>query len=99
MVSAGGRAKVLDFGIAKRAPMPDDPTLVADTVNAPGFPLGTPGYMSPEQTRGEELDFRSDHFSFGAVLYELTTGRRAFAAKSIAEVQAAILLHQPAPLM
>ena len=98
MVSAGGRVKVLDFGIAKRAAMPDDPTVWPGRGDTTGFVVGTPGYMSPEQTRGEEIDFRSDHFSFGAVLYELTTGRRAFAGDSAADVQAAILLDQPVPL-
>jgi predicted ATPase len=98
MVNAGGRAKVLDFGIAKRTVRPNDPTLTRDTGNTAGLIAGTPGYMSPEQIRGEKLDFRSDHFSFGAVLYELTTGRRAFAGNSAADVQAAILLRQPDPL-
>ena len=98
MVNASGRIKVLDFGIAKRISMPADPTLDFVSRNTLGFVVGTPGYMSPEQARGEPLDFRSDHFSFGAVLYELAAGRRAFAGNSIAEVQAAILLHQPEPL-
>jgi predicted ATPase/serine/threonine protein kinase len=98
MVTAAGRTKVLDFGIAKRTVRPDDPTLEPDTWNTAGLVVGTPGYMSPEQTRGEKLDFRSDHFSFGAVLYELATGRRAFAGDSAADVQAAILLRQPDPL-
>jgi predicted ATPase len=98
MVNAGGRAKVLDFGIAKRTVRPNDPTLTRDTGNTLGAVAGTPGYMSPEQIRGEKLDFRSDHFSFGAVLYELTTGRRAFAGNSAADVQAAILLRQPESL-
>jgi serine/threonine-protein kinase len=98
MVNAGGRAKVLDFGSAKRTVRPNDPTLTRDTGNTLGAVAGTPGYMSPEQIRGEKLDFRSDHFSFGAVLYELTTGRRAFAGNSAADVQAAILLRQPESL-
>jgi predicted ATPase len=98
MVNASGRIKVLDFGIAKRMAMPEDPTLDFVSRNTLGFVVGTPGYMSPEQARGEQLDFRSDHFSFGAVLYELVAGQRAFAGKSNAEVQAAILLRQPEPL-
>jgi predicted ATPase len=98
MVNASGRVKVLDFGIAKRLSMPDDRTLDFVPGNTLGFVVGTPGYMSPEQARGEKVDFRTDHFSFGAVLYELATGRRAFAGNSIAEVQAAILLDQPEPL-
>jgi predicted ATPase len=98
MVNASGRIKVLDFGIAKRMAIPENPTLEFIPGNTFGFVVGTPGYMSPEQARGEQLDFRSDHFSFGAVVYELAAGRRAFAGKSNAEVQAAILLHQPEPL-
>jgi predicted ATPase len=98
MVNASGRIKVLDFGIAKRMAIPENPTLEFIPGNTFGFVVGTPGYMSPEQARGEQLDFRSDHFSFGAVVYELAAGRRAFAGKSNAEAQAAILLHQPEPL-
>jgi serine/threonine protein kinase/predicted ATPase len=98
MVNASGRIKVLDFGIAKRLSMPDDQTITLVAGNSFGFVAGTPGYMSPEQARGEELDFRSDHFSFGAVLYELAAGRRAFEGNSIAEVQAATLQHRPEPL-
>jgi predicted ATPase/predicted Ser/Thr protein kinase len=96
MVTADGRVKVLDFGIATRLAAPETP---AGTINLPpGFVLGTPGYMSPEQTRGEKLDFRSDQFSFGAVLYEMAAGRQAFAGDSIPELQAAILYKDPEPL-
>ena len=98
MVNAGGRIKVLDFGIAQRIAMADDPTLDFIPGNIFGFVAGTPGYMSPEQARGELLDFRSDHFSFGAVLYELASGRRAFAGSSIAELQTATLFDRPEPL-
>jgi serine/threonine protein kinase/predicted ATPase len=98
MVSASGRAKVLDFGIAKRATFSGELTRSITLETAFGFVVGTPGYMSPEQTRGEKLDFRCDHFSFGAVLYELITGRRAFEGNSIAEIQAAILLREPEPV-
>jgi serine/threonine protein kinase/tetratricopeptide (TPR) repeat protein len=98
MVNAAGRAKVLDFGIAKRTLRPEDATVGSGLGTTLGFVVGTPGYMSPEQARGEKLDFRSDHFSFGAVLYELATGRRAFEGDSAADMQAAILLRQPEPL-
>jgi predicted ATPase/serine/threonine protein kinase len=96
MVTADGRVKVLDFGIATRLAAPETPSGTLDP--PPGFVLGTPGYMSPEQTRGEKLDFRSDQFSFGAVLYEMAAGRQAFAADSIPELQAAILYNDPEPL-
>ncbi len=98
MVTAAGRTKVLDFGLAKRIAATNTFNLDSVTGDALGMIVGTPGYMSPEQARGERLDFRSDHFSFGAVLYELITGRRAFSGKSVAEVQAAILLAQPESL-
>jgi serine/threonine protein kinase/predicted Zn-dependent protease len=78
------RAKILDFGLAKLLPKtaPDGPALsqspTAVDLTGAGAILGTVGYMSPEQTRGEELDVRSDLFSLGAVLYEMATGRHAF---------------------
>ncbi|MGD1072725.1 MAG: protein kinase [Bryobacteraceae bacterium] len=97
MVTASGRAKVLDFGIAKRITIASD-AVTGTVLTNPGFAMGTPGYMSPEQTRGERLDFRSDHFAFGAVLYEATTGRRAFDGRSGTEIRDAVLKHQPAPL-
>ena len=97
MVTAGGRVKLLDFGIAKRmdGELSTLSTQVIDPVTLPGAILGTPGYMSPEQARGEKLDFRSDQFAFGVVLYEMATGRRAFQGKSAAELYAAVLLQQP----
>jgi serine/threonine protein kinase/predicted ATPase/tetratricopeptide (TPR) repeat protein len=98
MVNATGRVKVLDFGIAKRTARPNELTRASDTGNTVGLVVGTPGYMSPEQTRGEKIDFRSDQFSYGALLYELATGRRAFRGDSEADVQAAILLRQPESL-
>jgi predicted ATPase len=98
MLTSEGRVKVLDFGIAKRMTSPDGAAAEAERLTDPGAVIGTPGYMSPEQARGEKLDFRSDHFSFGAVLYEMATGRRAFGGDSSAQVQAAILLQQPEPL-
>lgn len=99
MITAEGRVKVLDFGIAKRLATAQAPTApMLGPSPLPGFVLGTPGYMSPEQTRGEKLDFRSDHFSLGAVLYEMATGRQAFAGDSIAEVQQATLFREPDPL-
>ena len=66
-----------------------------DTLTQPGSPIGTAAYMSPEQVRGEVLDARTDIFSFGAVLYEMATGRQAFPGETAAEVQQAILTQQP----
>jgi eukaryotic-like serine/threonine-protein kinase len=79
-VSPGGQVKVLDFGTAKlvgdHPPMP--PRSDEETLTEPGITMGTLGYMSPEQARGEEIDARSDLFSFGSVLYEMATGKRPF---------------------
>ena len=93
-----GVVKILDFGLAKTpqvrpvAGQSAAPT-VAPTV--PGVILGTVGYMSPEQVRGEEVDHRSDVFSFGAILYELLTGQRAFRKESEIETMMAILREEP----
>jgi len=95
MLTEEGRAKVLDFGIAKRLTTSGAGSDDAASLTIPGAVIGTPGYMSPEQARGEKLDFRSDHFAFGAVLYEMATGQKAFGGGNAAEVQAAILLRQP----
>jgi serine/threonine protein kinase len=103
-----GRAKILDFGLAKlagsehRAPLPDDQTGALGTSpspgSEPGLVLGTVGYMSPEQVRAEAIDHRSDVFSFGAILYEMLTGKRAFKADSAVETMSAILKHEPPEL-
>src|SRR6185503_18064268 len=94
-----GRLKILDFGLAKRtAPraIADARTLSAHT--RPGMLLGTAGYMSPEQARGEAADARSDVFALGAVLYEMIAHRPAFAQGSVAETLTAILRDEPPPL-
>lgn len=95
MISREGRVKILDFGLAKqRAPVgTDDGATVA--MSHPGMVVGTVGYMSPEQVRGEAVDARSDIFSFGCVLYELASGKRAFEGKSAADVMSAILREEP----
>ena len=99
-VTQDGRVKILDFGLAKIAlPQPDEthsPTAVAAT--EPGSVMGTVGYMSPEQVRGRPADHRSDIFSFGAVLYEMLSGKRAFHGDSAAETMAAIAQKEPPEL-
>jgi len=99
MLTTRNQVKVLDFGLAKM--VRDSSVMGADTasmLSIPGMVMGTVPYMSPEQVRGEELDCRSDIFSFGTVLYELLSGRRPFEAKSSAEVISAILTTEPPPI-
>jgi serine/threonine protein kinase/Flp pilus assembly protein TadD len=101
MLTTRGQVKVLDFGLAKvlRDPGIAEPDAETGTLlSMPGMVMGTVPYMSPEQVRGEDLDCRSDIFSFGAVLYELLSGRRPFEAKSTAEVISAILTKDPSPI-
>src|ERR1700704_3487135 len=94
-------AKLLDFGLAKPAlPLATAATLTTarSPVTEQGTIMGTFQYMSPEQLQGNELDARSDIFSFGAVLYEMVTGKRAFAGKSQLSVANAILEKEPEPI-
>jgi serine/threonine-protein kinase len=102
MLSRDGFAKILDFGLAKMlAPSADkgEHTLQLDLpATNPGTILGTVGYMSPEQATGRRLDFRSDQFAFGAILYELSTGKPAFEGETAIDTLSAILHHDPEPI-
>jgi serine/threonine-protein kinase len=102
MVSADGFLKILDFGLAKLVPDASDalsrsPTMARPETH-PGTVLGTLGYMSPEQAAGQALDFRSDQFSFGSILYEMATGKRAFERGTTVDTLAAILHEEPEPI-
>jgi serine/threonine protein kinase len=100
VVRADGRVKVLDFGLAKTTPGPltEGATATALPVTTAGTLLGTVGYMSPEQVRGEPADARSDLFALGCVLYELLTGRAPFARATPADTLAAVLAETPPEL-
>jgi Tol biopolymer transport system component len=102
MVSKDGFVKILDFGLAKLTQPEEasDPT-AAPTVSGatePGVVLGTAGYMSPEQALGRPVDFRSDQFSLGSIVYEMATGRKAFSRGSSPETLTAIIRDEPEPI-
>jgi serine/threonine protein kinase len=97
MVARDGRVKILDFGLAKQQRAMAAETVTQD-LSGEGTVMGTAGYMSPEQVRGEALDQRSDLFSFGVIVYEMLAGKRAFSGRSSVEVMHAILKDDPAEL-
>lgn len=100
-VPADGYAKILDFGLAKRLTpsMPEDATATQSAVDTgSGVVMGTAGYMSPEQASGGCVEFSSDQFSFGTILYEMLTGQRAFERSTTAETLSAIIREEPVSL-
>jgi eukaryotic-like serine/threonine-protein kinase len=98
MVTRDGRAKILDFGLAKQTATAEAGSAETRTVTSAGAVIGTAAYMSPEQIRGEPVDHRSDIFSFGLVLYECITGKMPFERATSVEIMAAILREDPAEL-
>jgi len=101
-ITLRGQAKILDFGLAKLVPLKGvaldsatAATLVDKNISTPGAAVGTVAYMSPEQARAREVDARTDIFSFGAVIYEMATGRQAFSGNSSVEIFDAILNRAP----
>jgi Tol biopolymer transport system component/predicted Ser/Thr protein kinase len=103
IVSKDGFVKILDFGLAKLTEQTSSdglsayPTVAGAPGTVPGTVMGTVGYMSPEQASGRDVDFRSDQFSFGSILYELATGQRAFQRNTGAETLTAIIREEPVP--
>ena len=102
-ITTDGRVKILDFGLAKLRPQNPAVDSGSDVqtqkaITDPGTVMGTVGYMSPEQVRGQDVDHRADIFSFGVILYEMLSGQRAFQGESLAETMTAILKEEPPDL-
>ncbi|MGI9064892.1 MAG: protein kinase domain-containing protein [Pyrinomonadaceae bacterium] len=102
-ITRDGRVKILDFGLAKLKPAKVAAEISSElptrkALTDPGTVMGTVGYMSPEQVRGQETDHRTDIFSFGAILYEMLSGERAFQRETTAETMTAILKEEPGEL-
>ncbi len=102
MVSNDGFVKILDFGLAKLGDSGSGDVSTMQTLanpeTLPGTVMGTVGYMSPEQASAEALDFRSDQFSLGSIVYEMASGKKAFLRRTAAETMSAIIREQPEPL-
>jgi hypothetical protein len=102
MLTKDGLVKVLDFGLAKLTTTgsgsDEGSQLPTETGTSPGMVLGTVGYMSPEQAGAQPVDFRSDQFSFGSILYEMATGKRAFQKGTAVDTLSAILHDEPRPI-
>ncbi|MGB6133291.1 MAG: protein kinase [Acidobacteriaceae bacterium] len=107
MLAREGRVKILDFGLARHTPAPGALGSGLDAASAteatrhlthPGAVMGTANYMSPEQAAGKAVDYRTDQFSFGLILYEMASGKRAFACASAVETMAAIVREDPPPI-
>jgi serine/threonine protein kinase len=101
-IKPDGVVKVLDFGLAKwtkpvstEASASNSPTLTLEQATSPGVVLGTPGYMAPEEVRGEPVAKRADIWAFGVVLYEMLTGQRLFKGDTVSDTLAAVLKETP----